>query len=631
MAESTTETSRDTTATSTTPAIPSAPPAAPPAPDAETSPTPTPPSNAAARPKRKSKPRRKGRRRDGEDSDAGSDSATVASSARPMFPDTNSTTPLAWADSDPKGDVVEFNQPRVNGESTRGRGRAGAVRGGRGGKVSRELIDVDQTKVDERAQQKKERQKAKRNEKRKDSTTVGDDTSKDVESLAVSTSALTLDNTSRNRAANPQRAEDPKVTPRVGGFWMHDQRHYASSNDKFNGPRPVPEFWRGRGGPRGMPRGSFRGAPRGRGRGFAPFAHVPHVQPPVNSDGPRMAEMDKLEIELAQQRERQKRVAQSKDNGRWGHEGFDEHVATEDSFRANRAVRGRGRARGAVRGGVPRAFVPARLPTPEASPDRGKSSATEMTATQSVVESLMEDTGAVTIRLPGEANSVAVEAPKPAAAPAKPTSPAPKSAKSASPGPPVFVPSNPSPLSYVASDSGSMSSGHVPPVPQAVGMTPNGELYPLQTNFRPPPGPGFYPLTFAPQSFTPEPGMQPLHQRAYSGGPFFPQNNSTRPRSASPLNPYATYFVPPRPLQKTAMRPVTTGSDDTPKSPSSDATDSNHGHGIPVEGYMQPFYYNPYAGGMTDAQGMFYPAQNGYWPQPGYEAGYGYEGEYHGY
>jgi len=140
-----------------------------------------------------------------------------------------------------------------------------------------------------------------------------------------------------------------------------------------------------------------------------------------------------------------------------------------------------------------------------------------------------------------------------------------------------------------------------------------------------------------------QPNMHPHahHQQrpSFSGhghAGFFPGGAAVRPRSGSPLNPYAggpMYFMPPQPPQKLQVRPTgQAGTEGSPRSPTSDHTDSNHGHGVPAEGYMPTgYYYNPYSG-MTEG-GVFYPPQ-GYWPQAGYDGGvvaYGYDGEYHGY
>lgn len=139
-----------------------------------------------------------------------------------------------------------------------------------------------------------------------------------------------------NREAYLQRlANDPKFTPRVGGFWTHDQRLYegGSVGEGYTGLRGMSEFWRGRGdfrggmrgghGPAG--RGDFRGGMRGGGRGgrggaFGPLGPGPGFHSRVNREGQReelasevdarpakgerRLEMDKLEAELEAQKAR---------------------------------------------------------------------------------------------------------------------------------------------------------------------------------------------------------------------------------------------------------------------------------------------------------------------------------------
>jgi hypothetical protein len=262
----------------------------------------------------------------------------------------------------------------------------------------------------------------------------------------------------------------------------------------------------------------------------------------------------------------------------------------------------------------------AHLPTPEASPDRSASKTepkTEATITTAPTsESLLEDSGAVTVKLPGGIKPVDLDVDRPPSQPIE----APEQSKS--PFPPAFTPSNPSPVPYVASDSGSMSSGYLPAGPMMPMHT--GEFYPTGPAFRPP-GPGFYP-PYRPQSFTPEPHFVPGHQPrgSFSGpAPFYP-GAPAHARPGSPLNPYqapygqAAYFVPPRPAQKVSIRSPRTSTDEVKPVAEAEAA------GTPEFAPAQPFYhpqYNPYANGE-----VFYP---GYWP--GYEGSeYGYAEQYHG-
>lgn len=661
--------------------------------------------------------------------------ASAKPATEPLFPDVNSTTPAAWADMTDKGDEITFDE-FSRGDAARGRG--GAVRGGRGrgGKAvprePRELTEEQKRREEEKRVHKREKLKAKRKAKKEAEmqskaaskaaassapsapapgpsaapSSAGPAVSTPAEeadsSLAASTSALTLDDPTptsesssaptpasatdgpgarpgpvpRNRVAYTQRvAEDPKFTPRVGNFWMHDQRHYEAGSigeGSFSGLRGMSDYWRGRGGMRGMPRGGFRGAPiprgRGRGRGFGFVPPVRQMSPapapapapaaaaaaaaapaPVAANGPRMAEMDKLEMELSQKAQNQR---QASSEGKWGHEGFEEFTANEDNMRAHRIVRGRGRGRGFARGGpllrpIPRSV--AHLPTPEASPDRSASAKVapeHTTTTQPTVDTLLEDSGSVTVKLPG-GKSIDVDRP-----PSQPT----ESAELAKgPFPPVFTPSNPSPVPYVGSDSGSMSSGYIPAAPVVPVHTGQGDFYMPNAgmgapppNFRPhggPGAPGFYPGNYRPQSFTPEPHFNPHHQQRGSfSGPaqaFYPNAVAAQPRPGSPLNPYAGqmgFFVPPRPNQKVPIRsPPHGNANGTPaedggaKSPVSDGVDSSMSHGA-ADGFVPGYYqqYNPYAPG-ADGQPVFYP--QGYWPQAGYEGGdYAYgDVQYHGY
>lgn len=306
-------------------------------------------------------------------------------------------------------------------------------------------------------------------------------------------------------------------------------------------------------------------------------------------------------------------------------------AANDEAMRINRMLRGRGRGRGFSRGGMRGAlpFQVSNLPTPEASPDRVSGKVSEGTATQPAAELLLNDSGSVNVRLPGETEAVSVDARPPSQAAEVPPN------STHSPFPPAFTPSNSSPGPYVASDSGSMSSGGYPPSMQ-MHANLTGEYYGMPSNMRP--GPTFYPgANFRPQSFTPEPNV-PTHQRgsfsAANAAPFYPTSGASftppgRARADSPLNPYAG--------QRGGFgRSQDAGASTKPGSKSPVSADDVAGE-TPLDGqhdqqgYPAGYYqFNPYAGGV-DAQGMYYP-QQGYWPQQGYEQGaYGYQGEYHGY
>lgn len=198
------------------------------------------------------------------------------------------------------------------------------------------------------------------------------------------------------REAFTQRAaEDPKVTPRVGQFWTHDQRLHEGGNvdGSANGARQMP-FWQGR----GMPRGGFRGGFRGRGRGF--FPNGPHANgrggfvnggPPrpvelaqeepaskENEESGSMLAMDR-EFALAEAREKKSRTTQVVSppapaadveagatasapavrpptaplaERKWGHEAY-ETMGNMEQFRG---IRGRGRGMRA-RGGFYRKHI----------------------------------------------------------------------------------------------------------------------------------------------------------------------------------------------------------------------------------------------------------------------------------
>ncbi|WWD22670.1 hypothetical protein CI109_107163 [Kwoniella shandongensis] len=264
-----------------------------------------------------------------------------------------------------------------------------------------------------------------------------------------------------NRDAYTQRlATDPKFTPRVGGFWTHDQRLYDSGpvgEGAYTGLRQMSDYWRGRGAPRGA-RGGFRGRGRGFGPGpaGAPFAGRQPPPPPPSEPKPELTveteeekgdepllEMDRLERELAKKEQPTQvvPVAAPPREKKWGHEAF-EAIQTESERKVvNGVLRGgiRGRARG--RGGfVPRGghfgqpFRPVELLTPQStsgrtnvnipsipaptkpvslpvSAERPTQSAEEQ-STQPDTDSLLGESGhAVTVKLPGSDKSVQVDGP----------------------------------------------------------------------------------------------------------------------------------------------------------------------------------------------------------------------------
>lgn len=698
-------------------------------------------------PKRKSKPRRKTRRRDGSDSDASSD-GSVSDSAnaapksakgkgkakqKPLFPESSHTTPLVWADADvSQNEIVSFDFGDSSSKSTKPTPAPG--------KPQREFTEEQRKRHEEKLRIKKEKQKAKRRAakeakaKEKEASATKDSKpkdgaektdaapkapqpSKDDASLAASTSALKLDDPAPAPTTLPTStpASGPSTSPPTAaataattttpavrlnqpfaphrplrerlsnppeGRFAPRPPHWA--NDQRQPVRPMPNFWRGRGGPRGIPRGAFRGFPRGRGRGgFGPFGPGgPHFRPPFRPPGPPHGPPNAVNAAVAnnaaptnapsapramleapaasgsgttpaseqpettetaktteltesndkpQPTPAQTQPAQAQQpvvpphqrlrpnmprpEGRWGHDGFHQHMR-EDAFRANRGMRARGRGRGfAPRGGFRPFFNhPGQLPTPEVSPDRAEKPAAPAApaakpAESASIEALLDDSGAVTVRLPGETETVSVD-PVPADSQIDTRPPSqPTDLVSQSPLPPAFTPSNPSPGPY--SDAGSMSSsGYVGPIP--------AEYY-GGVAFRPPPYRGF-------QSFTPEP-FQPghaSHTSHASRGSFsgFFSGSPMDPRAGSPFNPYAPGFVMP------AVGKDMTGE---PKSPHSEGTDSMPGAIQTPEFAMAPYYYNPYAeqpmGQMSQMGGMggvFYPPQ-GYWPQQ-YEGGMYYEG-----
>lgn len=641
------------------------------------------PVKPRAKPRRKPARRRGGSDSEGDDRSVSHDSSSSASPA-PVFADASSTTPAAWADMI---DTPDRSAPVSGDEFSRGetsaRGRGGSVRGrgGRGGKVGherREFTEEEKKRHEEVKKAKKERQKAKRKEakeaKRKEREATGTSAATPANatdaSLAASTSALKLDDPSsataapasdsankptppvdsrgstpmrggafpRGRGAFNQRMND---APRGGNFWATDNRPPQSVNGtegNFPGFRGMNDF-RGRGGfPRGLPpRGGFRGGPRGRGRGFAHLPFSPQAQAAAAAQAARAAaaangsegaDVAKPPVEASKPNHA---LRQNAPDGKWGHDGF-EALASEDAMRANHMLRGRGRGRGFMRGFM-RGAIPhqvTHLPTPEASPDRANAKISEDTSTRPAAEVLLNDSGSVTVRLPGE--TVAVDAARPPSQAAE-AAPLPSS----SPFPAAFTPSNPSPGPYVASDSGSVSSGGHPIMP----MHPNGtgEYYGGIPPNRQYGGGPFYPggATFRPQAFTPEPNFQHQQRGSFSGPnavPFYPNAGPSftppiRPRAGSPLNPYGQMggaFVP------RSAHPTAHATND-PKSPASEGAESGGRSSVDaqrVQEFVPGYYpYNPYTG--LDNQGMYYSQQE-YWPQTQYgQDVYGYGAEYQGY
>lgn len=188
-------------------------------------------------------------------------------------------------------------------------------------------------------------------------------------------------------------SRDPRVTPRAGGFWTHDQRqsdhgHFNDGGFGGRGSRGRVEPFRGaRGGFRGRGRGGFNAVDRGNwddfggGRGQELTTPVEKVE--LLPDGEKTLEMDKLEAELDRKRaaaqeqaraeaeslalavaqaqaEPEQQVAEdvvvkteespaqpprTVKEPKWGHEGFESMQAVQQ-FQANRLnIRGRGRGR----------------------------------------------------------------------------------------------------------------------------------------------------------------------------------------------------------------------------------------------------------------------------------------------
>ncbi|KAL7420386.1 hypothetical protein Q5752_005356 [Cryptotrichosporon argae] len=365
--------------------------------------------------------------------------------------------------------------------------------------------------------------------------------------------------------AHADRPTDAAYPPRVGGLWKHDARHYddgASDENNQAGVRPMGDFWRGRGGPRGI--------------GMA-------IE--------RMTEMDREELRLVKANEAAQarrvqavspahdaiaaRVGKPKENERWGHEGYAELAAGDDM----RGLAGRGRGRGRGRGFALRP-VHTHLPTPEPSPDRlapplpstefqppappvtsSAASLNEASASESAADYLFGDNTDVLVRLPGASQPVIATPPPPAAAanPAPdaqpvtaPTQPAQAQAQSA-PEPPQATPTTVEPP----------AASRPTQLPSGMGVTPNGEYYALESgppgNFRPP-------VVARPPFFPSRPsGPIPLHApqagRAGFGvpiqSPYPPQDFS--PRVAPPPVPNGArppMFQPRPSFQQVYMRPT---------------------------------------------------------------------------
>ncbi|OCF41035.1 hypothetical protein I317_05146 [Kwoniella heveanensis CBS 569] len=253
---------------------------------------------------------------------------------------------------------------------------------------------------------------------------------------------------SRGREAQIQAqkaaaAADPRATPRVGGFWTHDQRLQEPVGRQS-------DHWRGRGGPRSL-RGGFRGRSRGGfGYGAAGFAgpadqanellsdsrsgyrqgkSIDGEQGEADESEPVLA-MDRLERELARKEKKVVAAAaassssataddvpQAPKEKKWGHEGF-EAIQSQDKRRTNVPVnapvvrppaaagtpgsplflmrgglRGRGRGRGGFigRGGFfAPPFRPPHLPIPSttASSAQPKSISPPTIATASTADVL---------------------------------------------------------------------------------------------------------------------------------------------------------------------------------------------------------------------------------------------------
>ena len=259
---------------------------------------------------------------------------------------------------------------------------------------------------------------------------------KDRGELVASTS--NLDGSRSGRDAYSERlAADPKFTPRVGGFWTHDQRHYQAGDVQeggYNGLRHMSGYWRG----------------RGRGR-----KGVATMELTNQEEGEKQLEMDKLD-----RPERAAPPAKPKKEMKWGHEGFESMTAV-DQFQANRRGRGRG----------PR---PVRGRPSHPTDTRG---ATETHATRPAADSLLDD-DSVKVALPASTRQLVTTSKE-----FHPRQPPPGS----TPQPPQPPPQLHIPAPFVP------GHGYHPVYPPASATSYPGEFFtparPSKVSIRPPSGP----------------------------------------------------------------------------------------------------------------------------------------------
>ncbi|WWC57563.1 uncharacterized protein I303_100095 [Kwoniella dejecticola CBS 10117] len=258
----------------------------------------------------------------------------------------------------------------INGNSA---GTNSSVKGkGKGQK--REYTEEETRKFEEIKAKRKAKQKAKKAElkKKKEAAKAAGtpvaEKKENVEGLVASTSNLKLDGNEKepisstapltqttSRTSTSQRgrrgskahqqreliSDDPKVVPRQGKFWTHDQRTEPPQQLPARG---LPD-WRGR----GVPRGGFRGGFRG--RGFAPPAFgagargtaqgvelttTDEKKPTApksaegddesEGDSEPVLEMDRLEKELA--KKTPSAIPTQPKEKKWGHEAF-EHIQSQ--------------------------------------------------------------------------------------------------------------------------------------------------------------------------------------------------------------------------------------------------------------------------------------------------------------
>ncbi|OCF60168.1 hypothetical protein L486_02848 [Kwoniella mangroviensis CBS 10435] len=292
----------------------------------------------------------------------------------------------------PPVDTDKSGSPAKVTDNAKGKGKGKVGPNG----VKREYTEEENKRYQEMKARRKEKQKAKRAElketkrKEKESAKAGTDgkvKNKEIEADEENTVPLVADgspppsqspvlpNQKGRRGSKSQRRQsvvddDPKVVPRQGKFWTHDQRSdlQPQSQEAYSaqGGRGLPD-WRGRGG--------FRGGFRGRGgRGFAnnpsaPFGRFQQqngtaqgqeltAETPVESekedgDEPVLA-MDRLEKELAKKEKSQSAsttVPTQPKEKKWGHEAF-EQIQTEKKKKpvVSPAVAPRGGFRGVPRG-----------------------------------------------------------------------------------------------------------------------------------------------------------------------------------------------------------------------------------------------------------------------------------------